>query len=627
MSIPTVTAKHAEFAPYVAAKVFTAAEVHAAERITDAVFRHQGLVASFLDYLSVAVAVWAPVNGHVCIDIPNVARQVRDELGSAGEDVDLEAQRDLPWHDPSDWLDHLRSSPLVSIPAPEAMDIVDFEKPLVLFGDRLYLTRQWVDEGEAAMALRERLTASPLPLAPEAELWISEVFENGPDDLQAEAVRRALGHNTSVLLGGPGTGKTYTIAGLLHALYSEQAAVCPDQPLRVAIAAPTGKAAKQVKKSIMCSLKSEKFPQSHATLIEGVADNSSTIHRLLGWQPGNRGRFVHHRQNHLPYDVVVIDETSMVSLPLMARLLEALSPATRLVLVGDPQQLKSVEAGAVLPDVATLHADGTYPITKLVRNRRQEDEAKPDSVNFIGQLAEEISKADYSEGSAESIHAFLEAGHPGVEFLSLPADKPDPTADAIVTQLSEYLEDYRLAKSRAVEGDAKGAIKALESIRVLCGHRKGRYGISTWNRIVADKVGVAGTRGSIGQPLLNTRNDLRTGLDNGDTGIVVATPSGRRVVFPQNIDGFEPTALENIEVAFATTVHKAQGSEFATVVVILPPVGSPLLRREMLYTAVTRATKRLVVVATKDAVIDAMTSTINRQSGLADRIRRPQEIQ
>ena len=621
-----VTTTHAEFVPYVDAKVFSVAEVHAAERIVDAVFRGAYVAPVFLDYLSVAIAVWAPVNGHVCIDIRNVRQQVLSELGSSGEDVDLQAQENLSWHDPDAWLVHLATSPLVAMPTPESLNdlsSVDFTKPLVLFDGKLYLTRQWVDEGEVAVALRSRLGApASVPLA-NAESWISEVFANTPGDLQALAVRRALTHNTTVLLGGPGTGKTYTIAGLLHALYSERAEAGSPDALRVAIAAPTGTAADQVKNSVARSLGLEKFPKAHADLISGVAQNASTIHRLLGWLPGNRGRFAHHRQNHLPYDVVIIDEMSMVSLPLMARLLEALSPTTKLVLVGDPQQLKSVEAGAVLPDIATLSGD-SYPITTLLLNRRQAEGADDGKINKIGELAVSISKAQDTAADAQSVLAFLTAGHEEVQFIELDENNPDPTdKDVVIANLvkEKHLKGFSDAKAHAYAGHAVEALKSLASIRVLCGHRHGPYGVSTWNRIVAEQVKVGLSRRVTGQPLLNTRNDLRTGLVNGDTGIVINTPTGKRVVFPNHLEGFEPTSLDDVEVAFATTIHKSQGSEFETVVVVLPPVGSPLLRRELLYTAVTRAKSNLVVIATKQAVLEAMTSTITRQSGLAARIR------
>ena len=625
MATLTVTTPHQEFQPFINAEVFAATEIHAAQRITNATFSTTGNTASFIDYLSVAIAVWAPVNGHVCIDLENVRQQVRDELGSAKEDIDQELQDELVWPSPADWRQHLATNPLVFVPEPNNLDHVDYTKPLVLFGNMLYLTRQWADEGLVAIALRTRLTATPTSLPAQADSWISDVFENGPKDYQAQAVEKALTHNTTVLLGGPGTGKTYTIAGMLHAFYSEHASNSTDgndNPLRVAIAAPTAKAARQVTTSVGLSLALPHFPQTHADLIGGVTKTSSTIHRLLGWSPGNRGRFAHHAQNFLPYDIVIIDEVSMVSLPLMARLLEALAPATKLVLVGDPQQLKSVEAGAVLPDIASLHADGKYPITKLLTNRRQADEKDPNKVNDIGQLATSISEANLSQKDADDVLDFIKKNTNEITFIALPGASAEPSKSSqVLTQLDTYLNGYRDALNHAKQGKDLEALDSLASVRVLCGHREGPYGVSTWNNLVARTIGVSTTRGAVGQPLLNTRNDLRTGLVNGDTGIVVNTKTGRKVVFSTQEQKFEPSALEDIEVAFATTIHKSQGSEYHTVIVVVPPVGSPLLRRELLYTAVTRARKHLVLIASDDAITSAVMSTINRASGLAARVR------
>ena len=624
----TVTTPHQEFQAFIKAEVFTATEVHAAQRITNAVFSTTSTTnATFIDYLSVAIAVWAPVNGHVCIDLENVRQQVRDELGSAREEFDQKSQDALDWPSLAEWHQHLANSPLVFIPEPDNIDHIDHTKPLVLFGNMLYLTRQWADEGTVAIALRTRLTAAPTPLSAQATTWVEAVFGKGSVDYQAQAVIKALTHNTTVLLGGPGTGKTYTIAGMLHAFYSEHAAnntAGNINPLRVAIAAPTAKAARQVTTSVGLSLALQHFPQTHADLIGSVTKTSSTIHRLLGWSPGNRGRFAHHAQNFLPYDIVIIDEVSMVSLPLMARLLEALAPTTKLVLVGDPQQLKSVEAGAVLPDIASLHGDDTYPITKLLINRRQADETDPTKVNDIGLLATKISVANLSQEDADKVLEFIKARTNEITFIALPDASADPSKSAqVLAKIDEHLQGYRNALKDAKLGNTRGALDALASVRVLCGHRKGPYGVSAWNNLVTNTIGVSTARGAVGQPLLNTRNDLRTGLVNGDTGIVVRKPSGHKVVFStqDKEKEFEPSALEDIEVAFATTIHKSQGSEYHTVIVVVPPVGSPLLRRELLYTAVTRARKHLVLIASEDAITTAVMSTINRASGLAARVR------
>jgi len=533
----------------------------------------------------------------------------------------------VQWPHPNDWLSHLSNSPLVSIPDPKNIDQVDYTKPLVLFGDMLYLTRQWVDEGVVSLALQTRLAASPTSLPKDANTWISDNFDNSANDYQAEAVKKALTHNTSVLLGGPGTGKTYTIAGMLHAFYSEHATksrtLNSKSKLRIAIAAPTAKAARQVTASVEASLSLSHFPKTHVTEIQNVTKASSTIHRLLGWRPNNRGRFAHHAQNLLPYDIVIIDEVSMVSLPLMARLLEALNPKTKLILVGDPQQLKSVEAGAVLPDIASLHALHIYPITKLLINRRQAVEGAPNSVNNIGQLATIVSEAMLSKDNADEILKFIEGDRPEITYIKLSNEISDPSSSLkVMTQLDPHLLGYRQALEHAKQGNDKEALTCVASVRVLCGHREGPYGVSTWNTLLANNIGVSSAHGSVGQPILNTRNDLRTGLVNGDSGIVVQTTNGKRVVFANQEKQFEPSTLEDIEIAFATTIHKSQGSEYGTVVVIVPPVGSPLLRRELLYTAITRARKHLVLVGSEDAIASAVMSTINRASGLAKRIVR-----
>jgi exodeoxyribonuclease V alpha subunit len=627
MKTLAVTTAHQEFEAFITAKILTTTEIHAAQRITDSVFLKGSVKAKFIDYLSVSMAVWAPANGHVCVNIFNVQDQIAGEISSSDGTVDMDLLKLVQWPHPNDWLSHLSNSPLVSIPDPKNIDQVDYTKPLVLFGDMLYLTRQWVDEGVVSLALQTRLTASPTSLPKDANTWISDNFDNGANDYQAEAVKKALTHNTSVLLGGPGTGKTYTIAGMLHAFYSEHATksrtLNSKSKLRIAIAAPTAKAARQVTASVEASLSLSHFPKTHVTEIQNVTKASSTIHRLLGWRPNNRGRFAHHAQNLLPYDIVIIDEVSMVSLPLMARLLEALNPKTKLILVGDPQQLKSVEAGAVLPDIASLHALHIYPITKLLINRRQAVEGAPNSVNNIGQLATIVSEAMLSKDNADEILKFIEGDRPEITYIKLSNEISDPSSSLkVMTQLDPYLLGYRQALEHAKQGNDKEALTCVASVRVLCGHREGPYGVSTWNTLLANNIGVSSAHGSVGQPILNTRNDLRTGLVNGDSGIVVQTTNGKRVVFANQEKQFEPSTLEDIEIAFATTIHKSQGSEYGTVVVIVPPVGSPLLRRELLYTAITRARKHLVLVGSEDAIASAVMSTINRASGLAKRIVR-----
>jgi exodeoxyribonuclease V alpha subunit len=625
-----------EFQQFIDAGVFSPAEIHAAEKIVNASIKDNA--PTFLDYWSIAIAVWAPVNGHVCINLDNVTTQVLDELGTEKEELNIEDQKNLQWPDVSEWSQHLKQSPLVDSSPSLDNSKVDYTRPLVLFGRHLYLTRQWVDEGIVAQTMKSRLTENSQNLPPKTHTWIEQVLGKDADLRQKTAVEFALRHQTMVLLGGPGTGKTHTIAAILHAIFSHHADLGSAKPLRVAIAAPTAKAARQVTKSIKNSIdsKANPFPKTHSDQIATAAEISSTIHRLLGWTPISRGRFKHNQTNFLPYDVVVVDEVSMVSLPLMARLLEALEPQTKLILVGDPQQLKSVEAGSVLPDIAELESDNRYPIVELTKNWRQFDPLNPNKKSPIAELAAIVREA--KQGSENEVVDFLKNQTVDVRFIALDNDKPDPTSKRLVLEkIKNHLQGYLDAKQFAEDDKPSDALKALASVRVLCGHRRGIYGVASWNRLVSDEVGVDQYRGAIGQPLLNTRNEIRTGLANGDTGIVVRSKYGRRAYFEVRsrvvddegteessntvLDAFEPTSLESVETAFATTIHKAQGSEYETVIVILPPVGSPLLKRELLYTAITRARKNLIVVATEDAIKSAMINSINRVSGLAHRIR------
>jgi len=631
---PTTT--HGEFKPFIEAGVFTVAEIHAANRIVDAVFAAAKATPTFLDRLAVAVAVWAPVNGHVCADLKNIDSQVMSEFRHV-EYTDVAERPILPWPTFEDWTRHIMNGPLVGNPV--EIDI-DVQKPLVLDGGNLYLTRQWIDEGVVARDLGNRLMLDKQGLSGNASDWLDGIFDPTDDKLQYEAVVNALSHNTTVLLGGPGTGKTYTIAAMVHAFFREHQSRGATTDLRVALAAPTAKAARQIGSSIAGSLKSTTFPQTFAPELQRIGQSASTIHRLLGTQWRNRGRFKHNRQNFLPYDVVVIDEVSMVALGLMARLLEALSPETRLVLVGDGEQLKSVENGAVLPEIAALRdAEVDFPIVTLEKNRRQMDETG--KLNRIGELAKLMRQSEQTSESTAyvtSVFDFLRAdGDDSVSWIELPDEKADPLDRAtVVDRLKDDLGAFDRAKEAALAGNAEVAIAELSRIRVLCGHRVGRYGVKEWNSALSRQLGISLDRTSPGLPLLNTKNDLRTGLVNGDTGIVIEENKNPVAVFSvvrqiidvegagetskEEIERFEPTSLESVEVSFATTVHKAQGSQYETAVVVCPPHTSPLSTRELIYTAATRATTRLVIIASPKSLGHALRTRTRRESGLARRI-------
>ncbi len=299
--------------------------------------------------LGAAFAARAPRLGHVCVDLTTI---------HATADADTEVPADLgglPWPDPATWLRRLAGSPLVGV-----------DRPLHLEGTTLYLDRLWADECLVAAELRERSQH----LAPDVDgdllaAGLAELFPADDDPEQRMAAATAVLRRLSVIAGGPGTGKTTTVARVL-ALFEAQSFARGERPPLVALAAPTGKAAARLEDAVRQGADAMALGHDRSDRLRALGGR--TVHRLLGFNPGNRTRFRHHRLNRLPYDVVVVDETSMVSLSLMARLLEAVRPEARLILVGDPEQLASVEAGAVLGDIVGPASAG---LAMLPEARRQ----------------------------------------------------------------------------------------------------------------------------------------------------------------------------------------------------------------------------------------------------------------
>ena len=627
--VPTVVP--AVLRPFVDAGVLGPAEVHLARTLTR-LGRSSSASVTDEEVLSLALAGWAVAAGHVCLDLAHVADQVTRDFAPRVDEAALRTILDLPWPTRDAVVAALTSSPLVGSAAldPERVDVT---RPLVLSGDMLYLTRQWIDEGIVAQRMSRRLGEPARAPDDRHAQWAREAFAapDGDDAVQVDAVRTALSHRTVLLLGGPGTGKTYTIAAMLHALAS-RAAADASRPLRVALAAPTAKAAQQMTASITGSLGSGSFPATHTDAITRWAASAGTLHSLLGVRGGNLVRFAHDARHPLPYDIVVIDEVSMVSLPLMARLLEAVHDDTTLVLVGDPQQLQSIETGAVLGELAHLR-DRLPQMVTLRENRRQRvvgADGRP-SLNAIGHIAALMRPNDGEDIALDALFTAFQSADGSVSWIDT-TDDASPITEATLEHLVDDLGPFTRARdaAEAVGPDsAAHALEELDSVRVLCAHRLGDWGVSGWNDTVARIAGIGPSAGSPGRPVLVTRNDRAAGLNNGDTGIVVSSPGPARVAFwargtPNDGDAvrlFDPTTLADTETAFAMTVHKAQGSQYDTVVFVVPPLTSPLLQREMLYTAVTRAAKRLVIVGSRAAIEKALVTRSERRSRLADRIR------
>ena len=640
----------AGLAPFNVARVVSAADVRVALRLGRLTGEHDDQVL-----LAVALAVRAVRSGSVCVRL--------DDLGSLALPEDEEAARtdaaDLPWPDRAAWAGAVARSPLVAVGVDGAPD-----RPARWVGGALYLDRYWRDELAVRHDVDGRLAAPDLPVdADRLDAALARLFPAAEDTRQRLAAAHAATRRPPALPGRPPTGHP-TPAALPHAVPhhagphhaarpaaaaapapSRAGATAPSDQgtaLRVALAAPTGKAAARLQEAVREVVAGFGDAADRARVGTPVA---TTLHRLLGYRPGSSTRFRHDAHHHLPHDVVVVDETSMVALPLMARLLEALRPDARLVLVGDPDQLASVEAGAVLGDLVhrqpvtppatapvvltaaeTALADAPPPADGEVDDRavlgngvvRLRTVHRQDRDSEILPLAAAIRAED-----AEATLALLRAGHGSVEFLETPDDEPDDAALAAVR--ADAVAAGTLLVEAARAGDAAAALDALARHRVMVAHRRGPAGRGRWaaqvEAWVEEATGHHATDSPwvAGRPLLVTTNDAEVGLYNGDTGVLVAEPSGGVVaVFgdPRAPLRVRTHRLPPVETVHAMTVHRAQGSQFDRVTLVLPPATSPLLTRELLYTAVTRAQSFVRVVGSEDAVRTAVTSPVHRASGL-----------
>ena len=423
--------------------------------------------------------------------------------------------------------------------------------------------------------------------------------------MQRAAARVALSRALTVLTGGPGTGKTTTVARLL-ALLAEQAEMTGKTRLRIALAAPTGKAAARLLEAVQIEV--DKLEQADRDRLPELT--ATTMHRLLGSRPDTSSRFRHNRDNRLPHDVIVVDETSMVSLTMMARLLEAVRPDSRLVLVGDPDQLASVEAGAVLADLVDgLAAAPDSPIASLVTSHR--------FGASIGALASAIR-----DGDTDAAIEVLRLGGEHIEWVD--TQQPGDTLRKVLVPHALRLREA------AVLGDAGAALEILEQHRMLCAHRNGLYGVTYWNRQIERWLSEQTdmplwSQWYVGRPVLVTANDYGLGLYNGDTGVAVLRDGTLRAAMAGSGGATEiaPGRLSDIETMHAMTIHKSQGSQAAEVTVLLPPVDSRLLTRELLYTAVTRARSKVRLIGSPDQLRAAVERRAVRATGLSRRLGSP----
>ncbi|WP_430331802.1 exodeoxyribonuclease V subunit alpha [Rhodococcus sp. ACT016] len=573
-------------------------------------------------HLATALAVRAVRSGSVCLDLSRMRDVTVDALPD-GTPVDVSG---LPWPDDALVAEGLRSSPLVV--GGDAGPL----RPLRLVedpnGDLLYLDRYYRQEQTVRRILDERAHGHPavdedLLRAGLDELFRDQRHPTRPSDVpdrQRIAAAVAATHWTSVIAGGPGTGKTHTVARVLALLDRQQPG------LRIGLAAPTGKAAARLEESVN--------EQVEAVGLRSQL-SAMTVHRVLGWQRGT-SRFRFNETNHLPYDVIVVDETSMVSLTMMCRLLEAVRPEARLVLVGDPDQLTSVDAGAVLADLVARPVTGVEnPVLARVigadmaasddpaeaalspteRDRLRGGVIRLSRGRRFGGAIAQLAVA-VRDGKEERVLEILRSGAEDVEFVE-PDDLGALRGDVVSTSAE--------VTAAALAGDAGGALRASEQHRLLCAHREGPFGAGWWARNAMQWIGEATgsrldpDRWYAGQPLMVTANDHETRIYNGDTGVVVADgDDGLVAAFARGKDPYllHLSHLASVQTVYAMTIHRSQGSQYDVVSVILPGEESSLLTRELLYTAITRARKRVRIVGTEDAVREGVRRQVLRASGL-----------
>lgn len=490
----------------------------------------------------------------------------------------------LAWPEAGVWLDAVRASRLQRI--------------LVVEHDLLYLDRY----RELEVALCDDLAARAATGAPplDEERLAADLDRLFPGDAHADqraAAARAARVGTIVLTGGPGTGKTTTVAGVLAILQAQSLATV-GRPLRVALTAPTGKAAARMREAVAATAGRLDLTAAERDWLTALP--AATMHRLLGWRHDNHTRFRHDRTRRLPHDVVVVDETSMASLENVARLLEALRPDTRLILVGDADQLASVEAGAVLHDVV----EGWSPeqVVRLTHSHR--------FGAGIGRLAEAVR-----DGDADTAIRLLTAGDPGIRLID-----PERSRAELEATLLPLARDL-VAAGRA--GDTTAALRRLGAHRLLCAHRDGPAGASTWNDHVTTwlRPDVGYDDWYPGRPVLVTRNDAPLGVFNGDGGVVVARQDHVEVALDGDpVRELAPSRLPDVQTGYAMTIHRSQGSEFDHVTVLLPGAESRAMTRELLYTAITRASARITVIGTPEDIRTAIGRRVARSSGISARL-------
>lgn len=562
--------------------------------------------------------------GHACFSLDEFAGKTFPE--SAAEKIS-------PFKFPlrGEWEKVMRATSVVGQPHDD--------KPLILDGaGRLYLHRYWRYERLVAAEILQRSQQPPFALdAKLVAASLKKLFPGTAEKInwQKVAAFAALRRRFSVITGGPGTGKTWTVARLLALLLEQPGG----ENLRVKLAAPTGKATARLQEALAHAIAGLTCSEKTKARLQ-AKDLTTTIHRLLGTIPQSV-KFRHDAKNPLPVDVLVVDEASMVSLALMAKLLAALKPDARLVLVGDQDQLPPVDAGSVLGDLCRAAAiNGFSKDFQDDYERCGGEMLAGKNISSAGKLADAVIylQTNYRSGEMvllNEISSSVNNGDADKAMESLRQStaaalkwEPLPTANllkaalrgAIVSHYGDVLKSASPAK----------ALVALGKFRILCAVREGAFGTESINRLAEEILAEAGLvtpdrikSGSYaGKPLMVTANNYALKLFNGDTGVVWPNGGGASLIyFPDETGGIRAVARERLpehESVFALTIHKSQGSEFDHVLMVLPDKTSPVLTRQLFYTGLTRARKSVRILAPEMILRATIATPMQRMSGLTE---------
>jgi exodeoxyribonuclease V alpha subunit len=612
-----------EIRQLIASSAFSDLDRHFAAFIEAQAGGEQPLVA-----LAAALASCKRSEGHICLDLEMIA-------GSIFPDLPADGVNPIRLPHLKDWTKALRGSRVVGSPG-------EF-KPLVLDArHRFYLHRYWEYEQTLAAAILKRaadLPPQPDPLTLRQKL--QALFPPEPGEAvnwQCVAALAAVRRKFCVISGGPGTGKTHSLVLILALLLELER----DQNLRIAVAAPTGKAAARIQDSIRnvkATLACDDVTRAQ------LPERASTIHRLLGYLPDS-ARFRHDADNPLPYDVIAVDEASMVDLALMAKLFQAVPAPARVIFLGDKDQLASVEAGAVLGDICSAAATdlvrtrSTASLTSPIENGTRRNASLP-TKDALADCVVQLRK-NYRFGQQSGIYRLSNAINEGrvEDALQILGDcGANGAANLASTPLPRRAALKAALRERVIAGfgeflnasDPLVALAALARFRILCALREGPFGVAGLNEVAQEILEEAGlikpqSPWYARRPILVTRNDYNLKLFNGDIGLLLADgDSGEpRAFFPgpdNTLRQFLPLRLPEHETAYAMTVHKSQGSEFDRVLLILPDRESPVLSRELLYTGITRARTSVELWFEEKVFRAALGRRVTRTSGLRDALQ------